>query len=57
MYARIKHEFCCEKYINSISENNNRNAITQFRLSSHDHVIEQGRYQHMNGNGSICYLC
>ena len=48
MYARFNMNFVRDKYINSIIENNNRNAIIQFKLTSHDLANEQGRYQHID---------
>ena len=43
-YARYKHEFTYEKYLDFISEHKYKVAMTRFRLSSHDLMIERGRY-------------
>ena len=56
-YARFKHEFCYEKYLDSVTENKYRKALTQFRLSSHDLAIERGRYQNIDRQERICNFC
>ena len=45
MYARYKHDFELENYLDFIVEKKYKFALTQFRLSSHDLAIERGRYQ------------
>ena len=42
LYARYKHEFNCENYLDFITEKKCRIALSQFRLSSCD--LEIGRY-------------
>ena len=39
-YARFKHEFYYENYLDIVTQNRYRKALTQFRLSSHDLAIE-----------------
>ena len=56
-YARFKHEFCYEKYLDIVTENKNWKALTQFRLSPHDLAIEQGRYQNTDRQVRICNFC
>ena len=53
-YARFKHEFCYEKYLDIVTEKKYRKAVTQFRLSSHDSAIERGRYQNIDRQERIC---
>ena len=54
LYARYKHDFNFEKYLNFISKNKYRVALTKFRLSSHDLAIERGRYQNIERSERIC---
>ena len=56
-YARFKHKFCHEKYLDIVTENKYRKALTQFRLSSHDLAIERGRYQNIDRQERICNFC
>ena len=56
-YARFKHEFCNKKYLDIVTENKYRKALTQFRLSSHDLAIERGRYQNIDRLERICNFC
>ena len=57
MYARYKHDFEMEKYLDFITEKKYKIALTQFRLSSHDLAIERGRYVNLNRCGRVCKLC
>ena len=57
MYARYKHDFEIEKYLDFITEKKYKIALTQFRLSSHDLAIERGRYENLNRRESVCKLC
>ena len=41
MYARFKHEFEMEHYLDFITEKKYKIALTKFRLSSHDLAIER----------------
>ena len=56
-YARFRREFCYEKYLDIVTENKYRKALTQFRLSSHDLAIERGRYQNIDRQERICNFC
>ena len=47
-YARFKHEFCYENYLDMVTENKYRKTLTQFRHSSQDLAIERGRYQNID---------
>ena len=57
MYSRYKHDFIFEKYLDFLSERKYRNALSQFRLSSHDLEIERGRYSNVDRDDRICLLC
>ena len=52
-YARYKHEFTIENYLNFISEKNK----VAFRLSSHDLMIERGRYENIPRDDRLCKCC
>ena len=56
-YARYKHNFDREDYLNTISEPKYRVALCRFRLSSHDLAIERGRYAGIPANERICKCC
>ena len=56
LYARYKHEFNCENYLDFITEKKCRIALSQFRLSSCDLEIERGRYINFYA-GSVMDLC
>ena len=57
MYARFKHEFEMEHYLDFITENKYKIALTKFRLSSHDLAIERGRLEHIQRNNRLCRYC
>lgn len=57
MYARYKHDFELENYLDFITEKKYKIALTQFRLSSHDLAVERGRYENLIRNERICKLC
>ena len=57
MYARYKHNFELENYLNFITEKKYNVALTQLRLSSHDLALERGRYEYINRSDRICKLC
>ena len=56
-YARFKHEFTCEKYLDFITNEKYRFALTRFRLSSHELEIERGRYENKPMIERICKCC
>ena len=56
-YARCKHEFEMEKYLDFIKEKKLKFALTQFRLSSHNLAVERGRFENISRNEKICILC
>ena len=43
-YALFKFDFECETYLNAVRDRRYRNAISKFRLSSHNLEIERGRH-------------
>ena len=56
-YARFKHEFEIETYLDFIKENKYKIALTQFRLSSHNLAIERGRIEHIDRSERVYKLC
>ena len=56
-YARYKHEFTIENYLDFISQKKYKVALTRFRLSSHELMIEWGRYENIPRDGRICKCC
>lgn len=57
MYARFKHDFEFENYLDFVSEKKYRIALTKFRLSSHDLAIERGRFENIERNDRLCRYC
>ena len=57
MYARFKHEFEMEHYLDFITEKKYKIALTKFRLSSHNLAIEHGRFEHIERNNRLCRYC
>ena len=56
-YARYKHEFAFESYLDFISEEKYKIVLTRFRLSSHELHIERGRYENVPRDERICKCC
>ena len=56
-YARFKHEFECENYLDFITDKRYRVSLSKFRLSSHDLEIERGRYINLDRNDRFCRFC
>jgi hypothetical protein len=56
-FALFKHKFQQEKYLEIISENKYRIALTRFRISSHDLLIETGRHTNIDRQNRICKNC
>ena len=56
-YSLYKHEFELKTYLENISKNKFRIAITKFRLSSHNLAIEQGRHEGTPVDQRICLMC
>ena len=56
-YARYKHEFAFESYLDFITEKKYKIVLTRFRLSSHELHIERGRYENVPRDERICKCC
>ena len=56
-YARFKHEFHRENYLDFKANKKYKVALTRFRLSSHDLRIERGRYENIARAERICKFC
>ena len=56
-YARCKHEFEVEKYLDFIKEKKFKFALTQFRLSSHNLAIERGRFENIARTERVFVSC
>ena len=56
-YARYKHEFAFESYLDFITEKKYKIVLTRIRLSSHELYIERGRYENLPRDERICKCC
>ena len=56
-YARYKHDFNFEEYLDTIPSSKHRKVLTKFRVSSHDLNIETGRHFGIAGVERTCKLC
>jgi hypothetical protein len=56
-YCIFKHNFEIEQYLDCISENKYKIALSKFRTSSHNLLIETGRYDNTVRNQRICKSC
>ena len=56
-YSRYKHDFESEKYLEVIYDKKFRSALSRFRLSSHQLMIEKGRYNNIPVDERICRFC
>ena len=56
-YCRFKHNFNVEPYLDIISDNKYKIALSRFRLSSHKLEIERGRYHNIPRIERKCKLC
>ena len=56
-YSIFKHQFEIEKYLNITTDNKFRIALSRFRTSSHDLLIERGRYENIPRDQRICKSC
>lgn len=56
-YCVFKHTFESEKYLNVITENKYKVALSRFRISSHSLLIETGRYDGTPREQRICRSC
>ena len=53
----LKQKPGCEEYLNSVQNISDRIALTRFRLSNHNLMIEKGRHQNMNLYDRSCPFC
>lgn len=56
-YSIFKHNFELEKYLNTVSEKKYKIALTRFRTSSHNLLIETGRYDGTPRADRTCKSC
>ena len=56
-YCLYKHDFKPEKYLNVVSENKYKVALSKFRTSSHDLRIETRRYDNILQDQRLCISC
>ena len=53
----LKSNLVCEDYLLSVSNVANRTALTKFRLSNHNLMIEKGRYENVQLCDRSCPFC
>lgn len=56
-YRTFKHTIGMEKYLNSITNDNHRIALTRIRCSAHKLAIEEGRFRNIERNNRKCLFC
>ena len=56
-YNKIKKEFTREKYLDCVTNDKHRVALSRFRCSAHKLAIEEGRYRNIERNQRICSRC
>ena len=56
-YIKFKTVFEYEKYLDAVSNENYRQEMSRFRLSSHRLEIESGRYNNVVRADRICKVC
>ena len=56
-YAKLKTNAKFEEYLNSVGNIMDRTALTKFRLSNHELMIEKGRHQGLDENQRTCPTC
>jgi len=56
-YCLLKDTFGFEEYLDFIKDTTIRISLTQFRVSSHDLNIEEGRYTNYTRNQRLCTNC
>ena len=57
MYTLYKNELSFEKYLDIIQSSKYKLALTKFRLSSHDLMIEKGRHMNIPRIDRKCAQC
>ena len=56
-YNKIKREFIREKYLDCVTNDKHRIALSRFRCSAHKLAIEEGRYRNIERNQRFCTRC
>ena len=56
-YCLFKLDTSCESYLNTITLNKYKFALSRFRLSSHNLALETGRYYNIPKENKICTFC
>lgn len=56
-YAEVKSTFEFEKYLDCITNDKHRVALTRLRCSAHNLEIEEGRYRNIERENRICSRC
>ena len=56
-YCLFKLDTSCESYLNKITLNKYKFALSRFRLSSHNLALETGRYNNIPKENRICTFC
>lgn len=56
-YSSLKLSIGSEEYLSTVRDTKERIALTKFRLSNHDLMIEKGRHRKMNRNTRFCPFC
>ena len=56
-YSIFKHNLTLEKYLKISMENKYKYALSRFRTSSHDLLIETGRYENIPRDQRLCKSC
>ena len=56
-FSFLKNNVVCEKYLFSVQNVSNRIALTKFRLSNHNLMIEKGRHQNLQLCDRSCPFC
>ena len=56
-YCLFKLDTSCESYLNKITLNKYKFALSRFRLSSHNLALETGRYYNIPKENRICTFC
>lgn len=56
-YSIFKHAFDLETYLKILPDGKYKIALTKFRISAHNLMIETGRYENLDQNRRICKSC
>ena len=56
-YCLFKQDTSCESYLNKITLNKYKFALSRFRLSSRNLALETGRYYNIPKENRICTFC